>query len=84
MFPSRIMAVGRPLSTAAQVWAGHAGETGPVTVLPHELMGAVALLAAIGLVLVLLGVTGLWLLVKIHRQLKQREHDPTTRLPGAP
>lgn len=51
--------------------AGHAGDAGPVTVLPHEMMGAVAVLATIGAILVVLGFAGIWLLAKIHRQLKQ-------------
>lgn len=55
--------------------AGHAAESGPVTVLPHEMMGAVAVLVSIGVVLVILGLVGIWLLVKIHRQLKQGAPD---------
>ena len=55
--------------------AGHAADAGPVTVLPHEMMGAAVVLAIIGAILVVLGIVGIWLLAKIHRQLKQGGRD---------
>ncbi len=61
------------MADAAQ--AGHAGDSGPVTVLPHEMMGAVAVLAVIGAILIVLGLVGIWFLIKIHRQLKQDGRD---------
>lgn len=63
--------------------AGHAGEAGPMTMLPHEMMGAIVGLAIIGIILVVLGLVGIWLLVRIHRQLK-RGPDGASASPPAP
>ena len=51
--------------------AGHAGETGLPGAMPHEIMGGMAALAGIGVVLVLLGAAGVWLLFRIERHLRK-------------
>jgi uncharacterized membrane protein len=64
-------------------FAGHGAEGGPVTVLPHEFMAAVVVFSLIGLLLVVLGLVGVWLLVKIHRRL-QRNDTERTKDPSRP
>ena len=51
-------------------FAGHAGDMSPM---PHEIMGGIALLAIIGLILIVIGGIGIWLLVKIERRLRRPE-----------
>ena len=51
-------------------FAGHAGDMTP---LPHEMMGGIAVLAIIGLVLIIIGGIGIWLLVRIERRLRKPE-----------
>lgn len=38
--------------------------------MPHEILAAVALLAGIGLTLIVLGLIGIWLLFRIERHLR--------------
>ena len=49
-------------------FAGHAGEMTPM---PHEIVGAFAILAIIGLALIILGGIGIWLLFRIERRLRK-------------
>ena len=56
-------------------FAGHAGDAGTPLVFPHEIMGAVAVLAIIGLLLIMLAVVGIWLLVRIDRRLKHSSQE---------
>lgn len=49
--------------------AGHAGDTGLQAAMPHEVLGGIALLAAIGIILIVIGAMGVWLLFKIERRL---------------
>jgi hypothetical protein len=44
-----------------------------MTPLPHEIMGGIAVLAVIGLVLIIIGGLGIWLLVRIERRLRKPE-----------
>jgi hypothetical protein len=51
------------------VFAGHAGETGGSLMMPHEILGALVLLAGLGVAILLVGLVALWLLVRIDRRL---------------
>lgn len=51
--------------------AGHAGDTGALGLLPHEVAGALALLAAVGLVLIILVTVAVWLLFRIERNVRR-------------
>jgi hypothetical protein len=51
-------------------FAGHAGDMTPM---PHEILGAVAILATIGVALIIIGGIGIWLLYRIERRLRQRQ-----------
>lgn len=59
------------ITSHSQVFAGHAGDAGPPSVMPHEVLGGMALLAAIGVILIMIGVMAVWLLFKIERRLRQ-------------
>jgi hypothetical protein len=59
------------IQTVAQPFAGHAGETGSISMMPHEIMGGMVILAVIGVVLVILGAVGVWLLFRIERRLRK-------------
>ena len=61
------------IASASQAIAGHAGDTGLPSVMPHEVLGGIALLAAIGLILIVIGAMAVWLLVKIERRLRKPE-----------
>lgn len=54
-----------------EAFAGHAGETDLLSAMPHEILGGMALLAVIGMILVVIGAIGVWLLFKIERQLRR-------------
>jgi hypothetical protein len=58
------------IQVIADALAGHAGDTGAMSMMPHEILGAVALLAGIGLTLIVLGLIGIWLLFRIERHLR--------------
>ncbi|HKW85792.1 MAG TPA: hypothetical protein VJM82_01840 [Nitrospiraceae bacterium] len=53
--------------------AGHAGETGSPFLFPHELMGAIAMLASLVIVLIFLVALAVWLLYRIERHLRANE-----------
>ena len=59
------------IASHSQVFAGHAGDAGLPSVMPHEVLGGMALLAAIGVILIMIGVMAVWLLFKIERRLRQ-------------
>jgi hypothetical protein len=43
------------IASASQAFAGHAGDTGLPSVMSHEILGGMALLAAIGAILIVIG-----------------------------
>ena len=51
--------------------AGHAGETALQAPMPHEVLGGIVMLAALGVILIVIGALGLWLLLKIERHLRK-------------
>jgi hypothetical protein len=53
--------------------AGHAGDAGLQAAMPHEVLGGIALLAVIGIILIVIGALGVWLLFKIERRLRKRD-----------
>lgn len=55
----------------SQVFAGHAGDAGLPSAMPHEVLGGMALLAAIGVILIVIGAMAIWLLFKIERRLRK-------------
>ena len=59
------------ITSHSQVFAGHAGDAGLPSVMPHEVLGGMALLAAIGVILIMIGVMAVLLLFKIERRLRQ-------------
>ena len=58
-------------SAIAGAMAGHAGETSVPGMMPHELVGGIAILAGIGLALIILAAIGIWLLIRIERQVRK-------------
>ncbi len=66
------------------VFAGHAGELEVPVVFPHEIMGGIALLAGIGVVLMILAAVGLWLLIRIDRRLRAGSPTRHESTPPAP
>ncbi len=61
----------KEMSVIADAFAGHAGDTGVMGMMPHEVLTAVALLVGIGLALIVLGAIGIWLLFRIERHLRK-------------
>ena len=59
------------IATMSDALAGHAGETGLQAAMPHEILGGIAMLAVIGMILIVIGVMGVWLLFKIERHLRK-------------
>jgi len=59
------------IDAIADAVAGHAGDTGVPGMMPHELLGGIAILAGIGLALVILLAIGIWLLIRIERRLRK-------------
>ena len=59
------------MTTTSDALAGHAGDAGLQTPMPHEVLGGIAMLAAIGIILIVIGAMGVWLLVKIERHLRK-------------
>ena len=43
------------IASVSQVFAGHAGEAGLPLAIPHEVLGGMALLVAIGIILIVIG-----------------------------
>ena len=64
--------------------AGHAGETTGAHLFPPELTGILAVMTILLGAILLVGLIGLWILVRIHRRLASEEKRPslTTRSPG--
>lgn len=60
-------------ASESQVFAGHAGDAGLQAAMPHEVLGGIALLAVIGIILIVIGALGVWLLFKIERRLRKRD-----------
>jgi hypothetical protein len=58
------------IANDSQMFAGHAGDAGLPSAMPHEVLGGIALLAAIGVILIVIGAMAVWLLVKIERRLR--------------
>jgi hypothetical protein len=58
------------MATYSDALAGHAGDAGLVPAMPHEVLGGMAMLAVIGIVLIVIGAVGVWLLFKIERRLR--------------
>lgn len=50
--------------------AGHAGDAGSASLMPHEMMGALALLAILGIAALIVGLVAVWLLIRIDRRLR--------------
>ena len=61
------------IASVSQAFAGHAGDTGLPSAMPHEVLGGMALLTAIGVVLIIIGAVAVWLLAKIERHLRKPE-----------
>jgi hypothetical protein len=61
------------ITSNSQMFAGHAGDAGLPFAIPHEVLGGIALLAAIGVILIVIGAMAVWLLVKIERRLRKPE-----------
>jgi len=57
--------------SVTNAWAGHAGESGVVPAMPHEILGALSLLAGLGIALVIIGLVIIKLLVSIERHLRK-------------
>lgn len=53
------------------MFAGHAGDAGLQPAMPHEVLGGIAMLAVIGIILIVIGAIGVWLLFKIERRLRK-------------
>jgi hypothetical protein len=60
------------IANASQIFAGHAGDAG-LPAMPHEVLGGMALLAVIGVILIIIGTLAVWLLFKIERRLRKPE-----------
>lgn len=58
------------IASTPQVFAGHAGDGGVPSAMPHEVLGGMALLAIIGVVLIVIGSIAVWLLIRIERHLR--------------
>jgi hypothetical protein len=59
------------IASDLQIFAGHAGEAGVQAAMPHEVLGGIAMLAVIGIILIVIGAMGVWLLFKIERRLRK-------------
>lgn len=57
--------------TLTAAFAGHVGDAGIAGPMPHEVLGGIAILAGIGLALIILAVVGIRLLVRIERHLRK-------------
>jgi hypothetical protein len=58
------------IASNSQIFAGHAGLP---SAMPHEVLGGMALLVAIGVILIVIGAMAVWLLFKIERRLRKPE-----------
>ncbi len=54
-----------------QVFAGHSRDAGVQAAMPHEVLGGIAMLGVIGIILIVIGAIGVWLLFKIERRLRK-------------
>ena len=59
------------IAATSDALAGHAGDAGLQAAMPHEVLGGIATLAVIGLILIGIAATGVWLLFKIERHLRK-------------
>lgn len=58
---------------ATPAFAGHAGETGPPFMMPHELMGAIVLLVLLVIALMVLTVLTIRRLLRLERRVRSVE-----------
>jgi hypothetical protein len=58
-------------AVTSDAFAGHAGDVGIQAAMPHEILGGIAMLAVIGIILIVIGAMGVWLLFKIERRLSK-------------
>ena len=56
--------------------AGHAGDAGNASLMPHEMMGALVLVAILGIVTLIVGLAAVWLLIRIDRRLRAVAKEP--------
>ena len=61
------------IASDSQIFAGHADDAGLPSAMPHEVLGGMALLAVIGVILIMIGAMAVWLLVKMERCLRKPE-----------
>jgi hypothetical protein len=61
------------IATSPRIFVGHAADAGLPSAMPHEILGGMALLAAIGAILIVIGAMAVWLLFKIERRLRKLE-----------
>jgi hypothetical protein len=59
------------IASDLRMFAGHAGDAGLQAAMPHEVLGGIAMLAVIGILLIMIGAVGVWLLLKIERHLRK-------------
>ena len=59
------------IAATSDALAGHAGEAALQSPMPHEILGGIVMLTAIGVILIVIGAVGLWLLLKIERHLRK-------------
>ncbi len=59
------------IAATSDALAGHAGDAGLQAAMPHEVLGGIALLAVIGIILIVIGAMGVWLLFQIERRLRK-------------
>ena len=59
------------IASDLQDFAGHASDAGVQAAMPHEVLGGIAMLAVVGIILIVIGVIGVWLLFKIERRLRK-------------
>ena len=56
--------------------AGHAGDAGNASLMPHEMMGALVLVAILGIATLIVGLAAVWLLIRIDRRLRAAAKEP--------
>jgi hypothetical protein len=59
------------IAATSDALGSHAGDAGLQAAMPHEVLGGIAMLAVIGIILIVIGAMGVWLLSKIERRLRK-------------